>query len=68
MMAIPLKMSLKIHLFQTSIRQILANALGVEIYRTVSQFRKRKRKSLSGIHVLTRCGIKQFHVVVMQHW
>ena len=52
MTAMPVKMSLKIQLFQTSIRQMLANALRVEIYRTVSQFRKRKRKSLSGIHVL----------------
>ena len=50
-----MKMSLKIQLFQTQnfkIRQMWANFLGVEIYRTVSQFRKRKRKSLSGIHVL----------------
>ena len=52
MTAMPVKMSLKIQLFQTSICQMLANFLGVEIYRTVSQFRKRKRKSLSGIHVL----------------
>ena len=52
MTAMPVKMSLKIQLFQTSIRQMLANFLGVEIYRTVTQFRKRKRKSLSGIHVL----------------
>ena len=52
MTAMPVKMSLKIQLFQTSIRQMLANFLGVEIYRTVSQLRKRKRKLLSGIHVL----------------
>ena len=52
MTAMPVKMSLKIQLFQTSICQMLANFWGVEIYKTVSQFRKRKSKSLSGIHVL----------------
>ena len=52
MMAMPVEMPLKIQLFQASIFQMLANFSGIEIYRTVSQFRKRKRKSLSGIHVL----------------
>ena len=51
-MAMPVEMPLKIQLFQASIFQMLANFSGLEIYRTVSQFRKRKRKSSSGIHVL----------------
>ena len=37
-----------------SIRQMLAIFSGAESYKTVSKFRKRKRKSLSCVHVLDK--------------
>ena len=41
-----------------SIRQMLAIFSGAEFYKTVSKFRKRKRKSLSCVHVLDKTSNK----------
>ena len=49
-----------------SIRQMLVNFSGVQFLRTVSKFRKRKRKSLSCVHFTIKSEIRQFHVVVVQ--
>ena len=43
-----------------SIRQMLAHFSGVEFLKAVSNFRKRKRKSLSCVHVLDKAWNKAF--------
>ena len=48
------------------IRQMLANFYGVEFYRIVSKFRKRKRKLLFCVPVLEKREIRHYHVVVVQ--
>ena len=45
---------------------MLASVLGVEFQRTVSKFRKRKRKLLSCVPVLDEREIRHVHVVVVQ--
>ena len=49
-----------------SICKILVDFSGVQFQRTVSKFRKRKRKSLSCVHFAIKSEIRQFHVVVVQ--
>ena len=46
-----------------SVRQTVANISGVEFLKTVSKFRKRKRKSLSRCHVLFENYAFHFAVV-----
>ena len=46
-----------------SVRQMVANFSGVEFLKTVSKFRKRKRKSLSRFHVLYENYAFHFAVV-----
>ena len=46
------------------IRQMRANVFGVEFLRTVSKFRKRKRKLSSCVPALNKREIRHFHVVV----
>ena len=45
---------------------MLANFSGVEFQKTISKFRKRKRKSLSCVHVFEKREFRHFLVVVMQ--
>ena len=51
-----------------SFRQMLANLSGVEFYKTVSKFRKNKKKKVVVLcsRPSTKREIRQFHVVVVQ--